>query len=92
MRREWMMTGLVLTSLACWYLGIRPPAGRTRAEFVRLLADAAARGTSPREEARRQGWNDRELGRAAYHWGDLATERALAGILIQEPGPASAGR
>lgn len=85
MRRELLVCAVLLGLLAFRWWSWRPPAGRTRADFVRLLVAAERAGSTPRREALQQGWTDEELGRAAYHWGDLETERAVAAQLEGAP-------
>ena len=81
MRRELIACGVLLALLAFRWWAWRAPAGRSRADYVELLVAAERAGTTPRREALRRGWSDSELGRAAHHWGDLETERAVAGRL-----------
>jgi hypothetical protein len=81
MRRELIACALLLALAAFRWWAWQPPAGRTRAEFVELLVAAERSDSTPRREALRRGWSDEELGRAAHHWGDLATEEAVAARL-----------
>lgn len=83
-RLEWLAVLLSISGLVLHQLAWAPPPRIDRATYVEILTEAGRAGESPRAVARQRGYLDMELGRAAWHYGDLASERAIAAGLRPE--------
>jgi hypothetical protein len=78
LRLELLAVLLIILALGLHVLAWQAPPRLDRKGYVELLIEAGRRGSTPWEVALAHGYLESELGRAAWAYGDVESERRIA--------------